>query len=363
MNENDVSAGTAQPLLYIAPSLVNVRPGSFRDYYRAIYGPLPLPVDRFGLLPQIDETSDYLPTINIVPEPKINLSNLNINWRDRYFSLLDDIATRVYQCAGSRRITVMYSGGIDSTAALVALMRNSQFKDLLQQNRIAVALTSTSIVEYPEFFYQHILPSMPIVYADYDQLLNQPDSFIVTGDAGDYVIGNTDTPIFFHNGSTENLSEDKSALWPYLDSIDHSKKFSWFAREIAKLAPFDIDSVNQMFWWIGQAFVNQGEMCYPYIWSRTTDLSELKSFNKIFRFFLDPQCMNFSFEYMSTNPYYTDYNSVRQFPREYIVNYTKHQSYLKKIKVFSQRLMFLRRHKTRIYSDLTYSNDISTYQS
>jgi hypothetical protein len=195
--------------------------------------------------------------------------------------------------------------------------------------------------------------------ADYNLVMQDPNAFVVTGDAGDYVIGNTDTPIFFHNGTTDNLHEDKSILWPYLDGIDTSKKFSNFAKELSKLAPFDIVSANQMYWWLGQAFVHQGEMCYPWTWSATDDLSELASFNKVYRFFLDPRFTTFSFEYMSTNPVCTNYNSVRQFPREYIVDFTQHPSYLNKIKVFSQKLLFRKRYKTRIYADLTFASDLT----
>lgn len=338
--------------LCLASSNLNFTSGSFRDAYKSVYKLGPFPVDRFGLLPKI--IHDNINTVNIVPEPVYNLTNLTTDWRDRYFSLFDQVATDIYHAAGNRTIVLMYSGGIDSTAVLVSLIRNSRYKEFLDQGRIKLAMSTHSITEYPEFFYEYILPTLPIVVAEFGQLLNDPDAFIVTGDAGDYVIGNTDTPIFFHNGSTDNLYEDKSALWPYLNSIDGN--FTYFAQELAKLAPFDIVSVNQMFWWIGQAFVHQSEMCRPYMWSDAQDLSELASFNKIYRFFLDHRFMTFSFEYMSTNPFCTNYNSVRQLPREYIFNHTRHTSYLNKIKVFSQKFLFRGTFKTRIYEDLTWVN-------
>lgn len=340
---------------------IDFRPGSFRDYYRAVYGLGPCPVDRFGLLPKFD--SDPIPFVNIVPPANFNLNNLTADWRDRYFSLFDQVATTIYETAGNRDITVMYSGGIDSTAVLISLMKNRRYKEFKESSRIRIALTSSSIYEYPEFFYQTILPNFPIIVADYNSIMCDPDSFLVTGDAGDYVIGNTDTPIFFHNGTTDNLYADKKILFDYLDTVDTTKKFSWFADNLARLAPFDIVSVNQMYWWIGQCFVHQGEMCYPWSWSQYEDLSELATFNKVYRFFLDPRFMTFSFEYMSTNPYCTNYNSVRQLPREYIVDFTKHTSYLKKIKVFSQKLIFKRRYKQIIYSDLTWSSETTKVRS
>lgn len=339
-------------LIYLHSSNTEYRPGSFRDYYKTIFGLGPCPVDRFNLLPHIDP--DPIEFVNIVPEPIYNLKNLTGDWQDRYFSIFPEVADNVYKTAGTRDIVLMYSGGIDSVAVLVALMKHPSFKDFLSSGKFKIAMSSTSIQEYPEIFFETILPSIPIVVADYNLLMDDPNSFLVTGDGGDDILGNTNTPIFFHNGSTDNLHEDKFVLWPYLNEIESSGKFTFLLEQITKFAPFDIVSVNQMYWWVGQCFVHQSDMCCPYLWSKISDLSEIGTFNKVFRFFFDPKFITFSYEYMSTNPYFTGYNSVRQWPREYIVDYTGHYSYLNKMKVFSQQLLFKRRYKTRIYEDLTF---------
>ncbi len=95
-------------------------------------------------------------------------------------------------------------------------------------------------------------------------------------------------------------------------------------------------------------------MCYPYCWSPTTDLSEIASFNKIYRFFLDDLFNTFAFEYMSTNPNYTSYNSVRSLARNYVIDYTGDFSYSNKGKVFSLRLIYKRFFKTAIYDDMSF---------
>lgn len=329
---------------------------SFREYYKTVYGTGPCPVDRFNLLVDIDPQTVQFN--NIVPAPIYNLNNLpagNSNiWRDRFFSLYTQVANDVYVKAKGKKIAVMYSGGIDSTSVLVALMKNPKYKEFLDSGNFVVSMSSGSIQEYPEFFYQRILPEIPIIPVDYDALMCDPNILVVTGDSGDYVIGNTDTPVFYHEGTTEILNKPKEILWPYLNDIDSTGSFVHFFKEICKKAPFDIVSVNQAYWWIGQAFVHQGEMHYPFVWSNIQDLSEVPTFNKVYRFFLSQPFMTFSFEYASVDPYYTDFNSVRQFPKEYIVDYTKHDSYLNKIKIFSQRLLWRQICKTRVYEDGTW---------
>jgi hypothetical protein len=328
-------------------------PGSFRDYYKTLYGTGPCPVDRFNLLPEIDpQTVEFN---NIVPDPIYNLSNLPASaskeWKDRYFSLFERVATDVYNKAQGKKIVVMYSGGIDSTAALIALMKHSRYKEFLDSGNFVVGLSTSSIREYPKFFYETILPTIPIIPADYNAVMCDPTTLVVTGDSGDYVIGNTDTPVFFNEGSTDILYRPKEILWPYLNNIDKTGKFVHFFKEICKRAPFEIYSVNQAYWWIGQAFVHQGEMHYPFCWSKIEDLSEVPTFNKVYRWFLSEPFMTFSFEYASVNPYYTDFNSARLFPKEYIVDYTKDSEYMNKIKIFSQRQLYREVNKTRVYED------------
>jgi hypothetical protein len=343
--------------LWLLGNRLNIRPGSFRDYYAKVYSAFQFPVDRFNFLPEIDP--DPVETVNIVPEPRYNLANLTSDWQDRYFSICDQVAESVYVTAGTRTILLLYSGGIDSTAVLVALMRSPRYQEFKDQGRLVIGLTSFSIYEYPEFFYQRILPELPIIPADYNTAMADAKYLVVTGDAGDYVIGNTDCPIFAYNGTTDVLDEDKSVLYPYINSIEPSGKFSHLLQELDRRAPFDIVSINQLYWWLGQCFTHQGEMCYPWAWSGVEDITELASFNKLYRFFLDERFVTFGFEHMSTNPSYPNLRSHRTFPKRYIVGHTGHQWYLNKNKIMSQRMTTRKWYKSAIYSDLTHNNETS----
>lgn len=343
-------------IIYINDLNIDFTPGSFRDYYAKMYGVGFCPCDRFDLLKHIDPQPAGLQTYNIVPEPVYNLSNLTNDWKDRFFSIVDQVADKIYEKAGNRTIVVMWSGGVDSTSALVSLMKHAKFKEYLDAGRFKVAMSSSSILEYPWFFYNKILPSIPFVLADHDKLMLDPNVFMITGDGGDYLIGNTDTPIFEVNGSTDNLCADKSELWKYLSKEEPSGKFRFFVEELCKHAPFEIKSVNQAYWWLGQCFTHQGEMVLAYLWSTVTDLTEMVTFNKVYRFYLDDLFNTFSFEYMSTNPYYTDFNSVRKFAKDYIVDFTGDAEYYNKIKLYSQRFLLRFPYKMTIYEDFTYAN-------
>jgi hypothetical protein len=331
-------------------------PGSFKDYHTQLYGVGYCPVDRFDLLKHIDPQPAELQFKNIVPEPKYDLKNISHNWQDRFFATADQVADKIYQQAKNKTIVVMWSGGFDSTVALVSLMRSHYYKEFLDSGRLKVGMSSSSILEYPEMFYNRILNTIPIVVADHNTLMCDPTVLMVTGEGGDYLIGNTDTPIFDYLGTTNNLMANTSELWKYLNRAEPTKKFSYFLKELCKYAPFDIVSLNQAYWWLGQCFTHQGEMCLAYVWSKTTDLSELGTFNKIYRFFLDDLWNTFCFEYMSTNPVYTNFDSVRSFHKEYIINYTGDQNYYNKRKLYSQRYLLRMYYKNVIYEDYSWSS-------
>lgn len=346
----------SKKLIYISDYNIQKTPGSFKDYHSKVYGSGYCPVDRFNLLQYIDPQPAELQFKNILPDPVYNLNNLTTDWRDRFFATAGQVADKVYAQAKNKTIVVMWSGGFDSTTTLVSLMKHQLFKEFLAQGRFKVAMSTSSIEEYPEMFYKRLLPGVPIIIADHDKLMTDDNILMVTGDGGDYIVGNTDTPIFEYNGTTDYLMAGTDELWRQLDIIEPTKKFSHYVRQVCKYAPFDIESTNQAYWWLGQCFTNQGEMCQPYNWSKISDLSTLPGFTKVFRFFIDELWATFSFEHMSTNPVYTNFDSVRNFAKDYIIDFTGDQNYRNKRKLYSQRYLLRFSYKTMIFEDMTWSN-------
>ena len=335
-----------QKVIWLLANRVDIRPGSFRDYYSKVYSPFQFPVDRYNLLPGIDP--DPISTMNIVPNAVYNLHNLTTDWYDRFVYLCDKMSENIYESCGNRTIVIMYSGGVDSTTVLVAMMRNPKFQQFVDSGQLRIAMNTFGIYEYPEFFYETILPKIPIIATDYNTIMSDPNHLVVTGDGGDYVVCNTDIPIYEHDGSSDIFHNDKSIIYKYFDLCDPSGKFGHMAREVDKHAPFDLVTVSQLYWWLAQCFTHQGEMCYPFAWSQV-GTQQLNTFDQLYRFFLHPEFMTFSFEYMSTNPKYTNLRDMRTFFKDYIINYTGHQQYRDKQKIGSQRTTARKWHKSAIY--------------
>ena len=91
-----------------------------------------------------------------------------------------------------RDLRISYSGGIDSTSALTALLRH---RDMYPEVRIWVVMTESSYNEYPEFYENHVKMKTRVLWVDELEVYNaltQPDEkpyYLVTGEIGDQLFG------------------------------------------------------------------------------------------------------------------------------------------------------------------------------
>lgn len=292
---------------------------------------LEFPVDRFNVAPGLLELS----CINVVKEPKFNLLNLSADFEDRYYSIINQVANNIYNIAKNKTIHMFYSGGIDSVCAIISLIQNKNYKELLEQNRFFVCMTSKSIEEYPNFYYTHIKNKIPVKILNFNESMNDSNVLVVSGDMGDYIIGSSDALNF----NIDNLMNKWNKL--DLNSDLHA--------EAVKKSPFEIVSINQYIWWLNQCFSYQDELVRYYVWSSTKDIQTIPTDDKVFRFFYDDLFSTFSFEYMSTNPHYNTVKELKNWPKKYIYNFTKDDSYLNKEKICSQKMIPRKLQKNSLF--------------
>lgn len=89
----------------------------------------------------------------------------------------------------SRPIVVQYSGGIDSTVAIVSLLKNLSQAELRQ---IKIALSSDSLLESPNFFNKYLKNNFEILDSEallFNQYLEDYNAFCISADTGDSIFG------------------------------------------------------------------------------------------------------------------------------------------------------------------------------
>ncbi len=88
----------------------------------------------------------------------------------------------------NRKIQILWSGGIDSTLALVSIFKELEKRESL--NQLEVLLSKESVAEYPTFFRDVIEKKLNYIFFDppiYDYL--DEKKIIVTGEHGDQIFG------------------------------------------------------------------------------------------------------------------------------------------------------------------------------
>lgn len=101
--------------------------------------------------------------------------------------LCDRRAHNIVQEARRRnlQINLLWSGGIDSTTACIALMRATKG----QSDRLRVFLSKESRKEYPLFFKEHLSDKIKVTWIDHVGEAYKNDGLVVTGELGDQLFG------------------------------------------------------------------------------------------------------------------------------------------------------------------------------
>lgn len=151
------------------------------------------------------------------------------------------------------KVRVMWSGGIDSTLVLVAMLRTWDKSEL---ERVEVVLSSSSIDEYREFFFRFIQPNFRLintVVTHYDEYFK--DSIVITGEHGDQLFGSDIIhKIIATNGDLEDIKKNPNyydILYKTFSSRlreDRAAKFLNHYMPITYESPIRINNVLDFIW-------------------------------------------------------------------------------------------------------------------
>lgn len=158
-------------------------------------------------------------------------------------------AQEIVSIADSRYIFVCWSGGIDSTLALVEIMK------LVKLEQLCIILDNNSILEYPDFYSKFIkdkVRTLPMSFYDDISIKTaiQENGIIITGGCFDHIFG-----------SNAYVRLDKHILLMPLNEF--LSKVNIASREIyiklCAVCPRDITNVKELFWWLNYTLDYQND--------------------------------------------------------------------------------------------------------
>lgn len=181
-----------------------------------------------------------------------------IEGSEKTFAECCDLRAQEIITGTNKPIALMYSGGIDSTVAFVALakaMTPAQFKE-----RVTVYLSNESVVEYPEFYFNHIRRNCTMRSSeDFNSVLNG-QYVVVGGEHGDQMFGSTIVGNFARSCGFNALHDPyaRENIIPFLQTrgVSNAGAHFWFnvLDNHARNAPCEVITVANFFWWLNFIF-------------------------------------------------------------------------------------------------------------
>jgi hypothetical protein len=216
--------------------------------------------DGFMLMPRAGANilpfcNDILPTIDTCM-PKYD-PLFNKTWQD----ITDQRAHQVEQLAmQGKQIVVFWSGGIDSTCMLTAILKNFSKSNLSQ---VTVAHTWQSVAENPNFYHDLILPNLKVIDTNHfvqNVMPYDTNTIILEGFAADTLLMSMHPSLDVNMAvrHPEQLTCDwrkSDQLITYLQKITGSSEFAtwYYEKNRASIESIDvpIQTYFDFMWWFG----------------------------------------------------------------------------------------------------------------
>jgi hypothetical protein len=167
-----------------------------------------------------------------------------------------------------KKIHVLWSGGIDSTVALLCL------REVLPANKLVVMHTPESLVEYPGFFEQHIQGTFETFEFSLGTTWKAIDfgcskGIVVTGEIGDQIFG---TVLF--------LGKNKEWLTKPWENFNADLASNEMYQRFVAACPQKITTTADFIWWVNYAMKYQLVQCRMMLDNTSSTLNQ-----NLFHFF------------------------------------------------------------------------------
>lgn len=151
---------------------------------------------------------------------------------------------------------IMWSGGIDSTCALVSFLRNFPISEL--KERIKIITSVESAFENPNFYKKYILPNFEIINGEYIPWLFDKSMLLVSGEFNNQLFGSDLLKAYLANTGKINETFDKDQIFNYINArVNDSKVSSILIDSVidtSKITGIPLERNNDFFWWYNFCF-------------------------------------------------------------------------------------------------------------
>lgn len=169
-----------------------------------------------------------------------------------------------------KKINVLWSGGIDSTVALIYLIRNNA--------DLHITLTKKSLKEYQQFYDDFILDKIDHTFLENTTEISEKinggeNQIIVTGEIGDQILGSQNILNHIDSGGLLHTGDPwEDYVYKYSSISDKESYIEKIKSQLNK-CPFKIVDLFDYYWWVNfTSKWNQVVLRIAYKSNKTQDL-------------------------------------------------------------------------------------------
>lgn len=232
-------------------------------------------------------------------------------------------------------IYIMYSGGIDSTTALIAFILSWSNEEL---KRVYILASKKSVMEFPELwniisekFHGRIISS----YAHVENFCK--NGYVITGEHGDQIFGSDIikpvVSMFGDEGINLPWKDNMEKVYSHMFGEDFAvKEFIKIHESTIEFCPFPIRTCFDWVWWYN--FVNKWQHVKYRLLAYSPWEDQKNNFPNIHHFFDTPEWQSWSLDNHDIKILNT-LDTYKYAAKEFIVKHTGFTDYQKKKKVGS----------------------------
>jgi len=313
----------------------------------------------------VDRTNTVSIPLNCKTLPHLEMPAFE-TYSKHYYDICDERAIQLYNQAveSGKKLVVMYSGGIDSSLILCALLKNINEKEL-KENTI-VLLSDLSIQENLNFYYDHIEKKFNCVSSyKFPYYIGNDKFLFISGENADQLFGSQATGAYAVDKNYdivfEPLEKTEGTIidWMYKRCGDKvsGEKMYFTLKKITDAAPIEIDNAFKYFWWLN--FTTKWQSVYVRMLPFSRNKHTLKLEENYTTFYHTKD-----FQLWAMNNAITELRGQhgkaigKQVAKDYIFDYNGDLDYLNKPKIGSLSSLFKNKStSTYIDSKMNYSND------
>ncbi len=290
-------------------------------------------VDSEGVYPRYNP-EDY--PYAVTPDPDVSVAVKPVdNFNEDFETLMDrrsrELASKLINYD---RVFVFWSGGIDSTVILSAILKNWSKEELKQ---LTVVCNKFSIEEYPNFYERFIKDNLTTVSSNL--FFNNTEKYshkniYVASDTGDVVIGYNYITYFdqrFPGIYNKSYKKHTNELIEYFGKTDKAYyAYQRIKRSLDK-NNIQVDTVFDFLWWIDFNWsFDQNIYYFLYMFSLLPEELDTKQFfvNNMFDWFKIPVFQQWAFSTIGTSQRIKDdILSFKYAYKKYIYDFDKDLNY------------------------------------